>query len=169
MSFRNPNKNDVRFVLTPSCLKESSYHNLHYLRIVVSNTDCVVFFFVLCTLCCQFFWIVHFWLPLRNIFSNFSTTRNRNVILRIHIHFNKLQEKKTKYKQLCGLTNHELRSASPHQDTVGVGSFLASENSKKNLKIPKGQSESVYRRRTDNTMAKRKSTKGQITIYKTYI
>ena len=31
---------------------------------------------------------------------------------------------------------------------------------KKNLKIPKEQSESVYRRRTDNTMAKRKSTKG---------
>jgi hypothetical protein len=28
---------------------------------------------------------------------------------------------------------------------------------KKSLKIPKGQSESVYRRRTDNTMAKRKS------------
>jgi len=27
---------------------------------------------------------------------------------------------------------------------------------KKSLKIPKGQSESVYRRRTDNTMAKRK-------------
>jgi len=35
---------------------------------------------------------------------------------------------------------------------------------KKSLKIPKGQSESVYRRRTDNTMAKRKSTKGQIKI-----
>jgi hypothetical protein len=32
---------------------------------------------------------------------------------------------------------------------------------KKSLKIPKGQSESVYRRRTDNTMAKRKSTKGK--------
>ena len=30
---------------------------------------------------------------------------------------------------------------------------------KKSLKIPKGQSESVYRRRTDNTMAKRKRTK----------
>ena len=30
----------------------------------------------------------------------------------------------------------------------------------KSLKIPKGQSESVYRRRTDNTMAKRISTKG---------
>ena len=32
-----------------------------------------------------------------------------------------------------------------------------------------GQSESVFRRRTDNTMAKRKSTKGQTTINKTYI
>ena len=32
---------------------------------------------------------------------------------------------------------------------------------KKSLKIPKGQSEFVYRRRTDNTMAKRKSTKGR--------
>jgi hypothetical protein len=40
---------------------------------------------------------------------------------------------------------------------------------KKSLKIPKGQSESVYRRRTDNTMANRKSTKGQSTINKTYI
>jgi hypothetical protein len=38
--------------------------------------------------------------------------------------------------------------------------------SKKSLKIPKGESE--YGRRTDNTMAKRKSTKGQTTIYKTY-
>ena len=34
------------------------------------------------------------------------------------------------------------------------------------MKIPKGQSESVYRRKTDNTLAKRKSTKGQTTIYK---
>jgi len=40
---------------------------------------------------------------------------------------------------------------------------------KKSLKIPKGQSESVYRRGTDNTMAKRKRTKGQTTINKTYI
>jgi hypothetical protein len=37
------------------------------------------------------------------------------------------------------------------------------------LKIPKGQSETVYRRRTDNTMAKRKATKGQIKIDKAYI
>jgi hypothetical protein len=33
-------------------------------------------------------------------------------------------------------------------------------DSKKSLKIPKGQSEYVYQR-TDNTMAKRKSTKGK--------
>ena len=39
---------------------------------------------------------------------------------------------------------------------------------KQSLKIPKGQLESVYRR-TDNTMTKRKSTKGQTTINKTYI
>jgi hypothetical protein len=32
--------------------------------------------------------------------------------------------------------------------------------------IPEEQSESVNRRRTDNTMAKRKRTKEQITIYK---
>jgi len=40
---------------------------------------------------------------------------------------------------------------------------------KKNLRITKGQSESVYRRRTDNTMAQRKSTKQRSTkhTYKT--
>jgi hypothetical protein len=37
----------------------------------------------------------------------------------------------------------------------------------KSLKIPRGQSESVYRR-TDSTMAQNKSTKGQTTIYNTY-
>jgi len=35
------------------------------------------------------------------------------------------------------------------------------------LKIPTGQSESIYRKRTDNTMAKRKSTKGQTTSLST--
>jgi hypothetical protein len=35
---------------------------------------------------------------------------------------------------------------------------------KTSLKIPKGKSESVYRRKTDNTMVKRKCTKGQIGI-----
>jgi hypothetical protein len=39
------------------------------------------------------------------------------------------------------------------------------ENTKKSLKIPKRSSESVYRKRTDN----RKRTKGETTIYKTYI
>jgi len=37
---------------------------------------------------------------------------------------------------------------------------------KKSLKIPKGQSESSYRRRRDKTIAKRKSTKRQTTIFK---
>ena len=35
------------------------------LRIVMSNTHCVLCFFVLCTPCCQCLLIVHFWLPLR--------------------------------------------------------------------------------------------------------
>ena len=35
------------------------------------------------------------------------------------------------------------------------------------MMIPKGQSESISRRRKDNTMAKRKGTKGQTLIYKT--
>ena len=43
------------------------------------------------------------------------------------------------------------------------------EARKKSLKISKRQSETVYRRRRDNTMAKRKSTKRQATIYKAYI
>ena len=49
------------------------------------------------------------------------------------------------------------------QDNSYVIEFLQTyiRYTKKNLKIPKGQSESVYRRRTDNTMTKRKSTKGQ--------
>ena len=41
--------------------------------------------------------------------------------------------------------------------------------SKKSLKIPKGLSESILSKNRDNTMAKRKSTKGQTTINKTYI
>jgi hypothetical protein len=36
---------------------------------------------------------------------------------------------------------------------------------KKSLKIPKGLSESVYWRRTDNTMAKRKGAKDKHNIY----
>jgi len=57
----------------------------------------------------------------------------------------------------------------PNQWTILSTKWNSLTNcNKKSLKIPKGQSESVYRR-TDNTMAKRKSTKGQTTINKTYI
>jgi len=45
--------------------------------------------------------------------------------------------------------------------------ILLTMNSRKSLKISEGYSESVNRRRTDITMDKRKSTKGQTTIYKT--
>jgi hypothetical protein len=62
---------------------------------------------------------------------------------------------------------------SPNRPNIAKKPYLfyvvAMENiSKKSLMIPKGQSETVYRGRTDKTMAKRKSTKGQTTINKTY-
>ena len=53
------------------------------LCIVVSNTYCVVFLFhlfsscILCTPCCQFLWIVHFWLPLRFSLTFFALGRIR--------------------------------------------------------------------------------------------
>ena len=58
------------FWITSSCLWEGScpvYVMCACVRIVVSNTHCVVllFFIVLCALCCQFLWILNFWLPLR--------------------------------------------------------------------------------------------------------
>jgi hypothetical protein len=40
---------------------------------------------------------------------------------------------------------------------VGNPSVRPRRSKPRSLKIPKGQSESVYRRRTNNTMAKRKS------------
>ena len=45
------------------------------LRIVVSNTYCVVFFFVLCTLCCQFLWIILFRLSLRYSLTFITNTK----------------------------------------------------------------------------------------------
>jgi len=50
------------------------------------------------------------------------------------------------------LVDHECTWLRLFQKRIGY------TKSKKSLKIPKGQSESVYRRRTDNTMAKRKRT-----------
>jgi hypothetical protein len=53
------------------------------------------------------------------------------------------------------------------EETKGVIRIRILKNRQHNgQKIPKGQSESVYRKRTDNTMAKEKV---QTTIYKTYI
>ena len=61
-----PHINDVQFFFASSCLQEGSC--LIYvicLHIVVSNTSCVVFSFILCNLCCQFLWTIHFWLLFR--------------------------------------------------------------------------------------------------------
>ena len=75
----------------------------------------------------------------------------------------------------------EPRSGQTKDYTIGMCCFSAKYaalrrkrkdclvRNQKSLKIPKGQWETVYRRRTDNTMAKRKSTKGQTMIDKTYI
>ena len=64
--------NDVRFVFTSSCLLENAcliYVFCVCLRIVVSNTYCVVALLCLSSFCvpfvAQFLWIVLFWLPLR--------------------------------------------------------------------------------------------------------
>ena len=43
----------------------------------VQHISCCVFallFFVLCTLCCQFLWTVHFWLPIRSSLTFFFAT-----------------------------------------------------------------------------------------------
>ena len=53
-------------------------------------------------------------------------------------------------------------------EIVNSSNFKSCDITKKCLKIPKGQPQFVYRR-TDNTITKRKSTKGKTTIYKTYI
>ena len=62
-----PHKNDIRFVVTSSCLQKDScliYAFCASFRIAVSNAYCDLFVFISC-LCCHFLWIVHFWLPLR--------------------------------------------------------------------------------------------------------
>jgi lipase chaperone LimK len=62
---------------------------------------------------------------------------------------------------------------SPHHNLVDHYGISVSQMTKDmfhlSQTLPKGQSESIYRRRTDNTMAKRKSTKGQTTVNKTFI
>ena len=54
---------------------------MSYLRYLCLFAYCVVFFFVLCTLCCQFLWIVHFECPF-GILYRLSTFKHT-----ISIHF----------------------------------------------------------------------------------
>jgi len=67
-----PNINYVRFLLNLQLVVGGLMSYLRYLWLPVnSGVQCMLccvfalFFFVLCTLCCQLFWIIHFWLPLR--------------------------------------------------------------------------------------------------------
>ena len=60
-------KNDIWFVFTSSCLQKGLrliYAIYVCFSIVVSNTYCHIVY-LMCTLCSQCLWIVHFWLPLR--------------------------------------------------------------------------------------------------------
>ena len=57
---------------------------------------CVVFFFILCTLCCQFLWIVHFWLPLR-----YSLTCIHNILAVAYILVYKPQKDQKKRMHSC--------------------------------------------------------------------
>jgi len=70
--------------------------------LVVSNTCCVfaLLFFVLCTLCCQFLWIIHFRLPLREsltlIFPNYKGiaiihAKRKNFLVCVYIGLNSNQ------------------------------------------------------------------------------
>jgi hypothetical protein len=71
---------------------------------------------------------------------------------------------------LCCLFFFEEQTAQRPKDTKEVIRIhISKKNEQHNgQKIPKEQSESVYQRRTNNTMAKRKRAKRQITIYKTF-
>ena len=65
---RFPHKNEVRFVFTSKLYVGRHMSCLSYLCSGV-QCCCVVFlflfFFVLCARCCQFLWIVLFWMPLK--------------------------------------------------------------------------------------------------------
>ena len=121
MSVKILHKSDVRsqlFVGVPlDCL---IYFICICLRILVSNTYCVVFLICFSTSCCQFLWIVHFLLPLRNslafiYIANFtwtypismvSTLIQHHHVARIHeyvstdfqcFHFEKLDREKNSH------------------------------------------------------------------------
>ena len=56
IALRFPHKNNIRFVLAPFVCGRARLICIVCvcLRVVVSDTYCVMFFFILCTLCCRF-------------------------------------------------------------------------------------------------------------------
>ena len=73
-------RNDIAFVC--QLFVEDSYFIYVIcacLRIVLSNTACVVFLLCFCTLFCQYFWIVHFWLFYVLYRDNFHKRQQRKI------------------------------------------------------------------------------------------
>jgi hypothetical protein len=99
--------------------------------------------------------LYHWMIMLECAFNNKTIYTNRNSL--IYLKVLRLFKSKLNMVFVC------------KRDQPLIGLWNNCRGLKKSLKIPKGQSESVYRRRTDDTMVKRKRTKGQTTIYTTYI
>jgi hypothetical protein len=80
---RLPHNNDVRFV---SYLRYLRYLCLFAYSSVQHIFYCGFFscYFVLSTLCCQFLWIVYFWLPLRRSLTFIYVLPNVNFVIRHH-------------------------------------------------------------------------------------
>ena len=115
----------------------------------MSNTYCVVFVFVFCALCCQFIWIVHFWLSLR-----------------YHLTFiYKKQRKPSTYMYHKSLTNLEIRikPSTYHRSLTNLENQRTPPSYRKFLTTVENQrlpSRKEWR-------YQQKGTKGQTIIYKT--
>ena len=90
--------------LQSSCFYEGSIHMYVVcvsLCTVVANTYCVgVLFFVLCTLCCQFLKIVHFYFP-------FGTLLRLSILLKSCIILT-MKLDSVKYKQIVQAKRHKI-------------------------------------------------------------
>jgi hypothetical protein len=126
-SLRFQHKNDVGLVLTSSCLYEGScLINVICvcLRIVMSSTCCVLF--VVCILCFQFLWIVHFWVLLR---YSLTFICQWTTILSITFH---------SHKTYIGMSGGWLRpSSEDHKTYIGMsGGWLRPSSEDHKTQIP---------------------------------
>ena len=93
---------------------EGTKSYLRYLCLVVYSgvqhiLYCVfaLFFVVLCTLCCQFLWIVHFWLPLRySLDCPFFIAPS--VFFNVYLYYNRTNRTTCETEQQCILIDRSL-------------------------------------------------------------